>query len=128
MLAILGASTGKTVVVSRIGWTLALLATVLTLSIFTHVVTCAPCNDDDICASARIDGAEQLSAMHTGQLAVLATKPGPEFSPPQVFGHLALGESTRELQPFVSIGLVPSAASWSAESNFSHPQTDVLLI
>lgn len=29
----------------------------LMLALFTHIVTCAPCYDDDVCASARIEGA-----------------------------------------------------------------------
>jgi hypothetical protein len=34
---------------------MSLVASVLALTLFTHVVTCDPCYDDDVCAAARID-------------------------------------------------------------------------
>ena len=101
---------------------------VLTLSIFTHVVTCAPCYDDDVCASARIDGADQLSTTHIAEIGVAAEKDRANFSLPQPFGPLALAESMRDLQPLDSPPFSLAAASTSAKDKFSHPRTDVLLI
>ena len=111
---------------SGLGWALALLALVLSLSIFTHVVTCAPCYDDDVCASARIDGADQLSATHIVEIGLAAEKAGSEIAPAPPFVPLALAESIRDMQPPVPMPLpiAPTAPS----ARFSHPRTDVLLI
>ena len=40
----------------RLGAALISCAFALILALFTHVVSCVPCYDDDVCASARIEG------------------------------------------------------------------------
>jgi len=44
------------------GVMMSLVASVLALTLFTHVATCDPCYDDDVCAAARIDNVAKFAA------------------------------------------------------------------
>ena len=111
-----------------LGTKLAGFALTLIFAIFAHVVTCPPCYDDDICASARIDAAHCSTVVHH---TIVEVSRGKDIVPLPLLGasgskryagtapelHLILFE--------IFSGPSEGRRDFAA---LAHPRTDVLLI
>jgi hypothetical protein len=106
---------------------MSLFASVLALTLFTHVATCDPCYDDDVCAAARIDNVAKFTVAKIVEIGK------------------AKGDTTVFLQPQRSVSAVavlPTALEWHAigagfsgiqeplhrNSTLAHRRTVVLLV
>ena len=105
-------------------WIVALL-----FALFTHVVTCAPCYDDDLCGSARIDAnIQQIIDVHTLDVGNSTDGGYRNVLVPSAFELTALCNST-VLSEAVDVRLRSSVReNIYRNSSLAHRQTVVLVI
>ena len=104
-------------------------AVVLIFTLFAHVITCAPCYDDDVCASARIDG-NILQAIDVQTVDVGNSSDGGNTKViVQPTLELAAVLNSTDLSRAVSAYYAsPNREIWHRNSSLAHRQTVVLVI
>jgi hypothetical protein len=106
----------------------AAVAITLAFVIFTHIATCTPCYDDDVCAAARIDHPIQLAIAKIVEAGSPKGKCAAVSVPRQTPTEIVLLESVADFFWKVAVTGQSGSEPSHRNSTLAHRRTVVLLV